>query len=233
MVRPPPTRSLTSDLPTMSAILRIAITTLAAQGLVCADLPKKAPLSKYSDLWTKSPFTSKPPPPPPPDEIPAFEDYALAGVSPIEGGYRVTLLDKKNPEKRIFIFSDDPGSKDGFKILGVTRDPDKPRGTVVRLSSGSQTGTVTYDDKLMTLAAPPPPQNPQQAQPQMPGQPQPQLQPGQMPQRQPRPRVVPPPVPGQPQPQAQPRVQINQPQGQPQQNTQRFDRQDRRGGRGR
>ena len=28
-----------------------------------ADLPKKAPITKYTGLWTNSPFTSKPPPP--------------------------------------------------------------------------------------------------------------------------------------------------------------------------
>ena len=223
----------------MSLLFRITLAALAAHGLASADLPKKAPITKYSNLWTNSPFTSKPPPPAPPDEAPAFEDYALTGVSPIQGGYRVTLMDKKQPDQRIFVYSDDPNPKHGFKILGVTRDPDKPRGTVVRLSSGTQTGTVTYDDKLMTLAAPKV-QNPPQAQPQIPGQPMPQpaLQPGQMPQRQPRPRVVPPPVPvqaGQAQPQVHPQVQphvpITQPQAVPQQN--HSQRPDRRGGRDR
>jgi hypothetical protein len=224
----------------MKAIFRIALATLAAHGLVAADSPKKAPITKYTNLWQNSPFTSKPPPPGPVEEAPAFEDYSLAGVSPIEGGYRVTLMDKKKPEQRIFIYSDDPNPKHGFKILGVTRKPDEPRGTVVRLSSGSQTGTVTYDDKLMAIAAPKP-QAPQQPQA-IPGQPMPQpLQPGQMPQRQPRPRVVPPPVPtqgqvqpGQPQiqPQIQPQVPITQPQVVPQQSqSQRFERPDRRGGR--
>lgn len=231
----------------MKAIFRIALATLAAHGLVAADSPKKAPITKYTKLWQDSPFTSKPLPPPPDDPAPAFEDYSLAGVSPIEGGYRVTLMEKKDPTKRHFIYSDDPNPPKGFKILGVTRKADDPRGTVVRLSTGSQVGTVTYDDKLMTIAAPKP-QAPQQ--PAIPGQPVPQpLQPGQIPQRQPRPRVVPPPVPaqgqvqpGQPQVQAQvqpqihvqiqPQVPVNQPQAAPQQiNPQRFERPDRRGGR--
>jgi hypothetical protein len=223
----------------MSLPIRLALVSLAAHGLACADVPKKVPITNYSNLWTNSPFTSKPPPPPPPDEAPVFEEYALSGVSPIEGGYRVTLIEKKQPDKRIFIYSDDPNPPKGFKILGVTRKADDPRGTVVRMSSGSQTGTITYDDKLMALAAPKP-----QAvqQPQIPGQPpQPVLQPGQMPQRQPRPRVVPPPVPvqGQAQPvqpqiqqQIQPQIQQIQPQAVPQQiNPTQFQRPDRRGGR--
>jgi hypothetical protein len=219
--------------------IRIALVTLAAHGLACADLPKKAPITNYSNLWNNSPFTSKPPPPGPVEEAPAFEEYSLAGVSPIDGGYRVTLMEKKDPTKRHFIYSDDPNPPKGFKILGVTRKADDPRGTVVRMSSGNQTGTITYDDKLMAIAAPKP-QAPQQ--PQIPGQPpQPALQPGQMPQRQPRPRVVPPPVPvqgqAQPvqpqiQPQIQPQVPINQPQAVPQQiHPSQLQRPDRRGGR--
>lgn len=218
----------------MSAAIRTALLVLAATGWVAADLPKKSPITKYTGLWQNSPFTSKPPPPESAPEVNPLEDYALAGVSPISGGYRVTLLNKKTPDERIFVYSDEPKPKHGFKILAVTRKPGDPLGTVVRMSSGSLTGTVSYDDKLLALAQPKPQAPPKpQAQP---GQPQPQpLQPGQMPQRQPRPRVVPPPVPGQAQPQiqpqAQPQVQVPQPQVQP--NTQRFERPDRRGGRDR
>ncbi len=158
-----------------------------------------------------------------------LEDYALIGVSPIAGGYRVSLINKKNPEERMIVDTDNPAAK--FKILNVTRKPGDPLGTVVRLSTGTVTGTVTYDDKLLTLvAAPakaPPGQPPQPGQP--PGTPQPQPQPNNPAQRQPRPRVVPPPAPqagapGVPQaPQQQQNPQIQQ--GQPaQQNNMRPDR---------
>ena len=64
------------------------------------------------------------------------------------------------------------------------------------MTSGSRTGSVGFDEKLLILA-PPPAAKPQPGANPRPGQPgaQPQLQPGQMPPRQPRPRVVPPPVP--------------------------------------
>ncbi len=182
-------------------------------GCASAELPKKMPLGRYSGLWMSSPFTSKPPPPQPMVEGNPLEDYALIGVSPIAGGYRVSLINKKNPEERLLVDSDNPGSK--FKILNVTRTPGDPLGTVVRLNTGSVTGTVTYDEKLLTLAAAPanagahPP-----GQPPMPGQvPGGQPQPANIQQRQPRPRVVPPPapVPGAPQPQQIPQVQQGQP----------------------
>lgn len=208
----------------MSTASRILLLTLAITGWVVAKPPVKQPLQAYSSLWTNSPFTSKPPPPGPAEVANPLEDYALLGVSPISGGYRVTLINKKKPEERVTVDSDRP-SKDGFKVLAVERKSGDPLGTVVRMMSGTVTGTIAFDDKLLTVAAPPAAKA-ATAKPQvLPGRPpQPQIQPGQMPQRQPRPRVVPPPAPGV-QPQPQPQLQ---PQAQPAQiNT----RQDRRGGR--
>lgn len=171
---------------------------LALIDVVRADLPKKAPLSRYATLWSNSPFTSKPPPPEAGPASNPLDDYALIGVSPIGGsGYRVSLINKKKPDERIIVDSDKP-SKDGFKVLEVIRKAGDPLGTIVRMNSGSMTGTVAFDTKLLTLTAAPKAAVPQ---PGVPGQPAqvPQVQPGQapgnLPVRQPRPRVVPPPTP--------------------------------------
>lgn len=186
----------------MKPVPSILLATFALVGMASADVPVKAPPTKYRNLWENSPFTSKPPPPEEGPVANPLEDYALGGVSPITGGYRVTLLNKKKPEERITVDTDSP--KSGFKILEVTRKSGDPLGTIVRMSSGALTGTVSFDEKLLTLAAPP---APAKAQPgAQPGQPPvpapPNGQPG-IPQRQPRPRVVPPPT-----PQAQPQ-QVN------------------------
>jgi hypothetical protein len=162
-------------------------------GLASAVLPQKAPLTKYVGLWTNSPFTSRPPPADLGPAVNPLDDYALAGVSPVGSGYRVTLLNKKKPEDRITVDSDNP--KCEFKILEVTRKPGDPLGTVVRLSSGALTGTVSFDEKLLTLAAAPVPKGapkvpPGVVVPGMPLQPgQPANQPGGA-ARTPRPRVV-------------------------------------------
>jgi hypothetical protein len=170
-------------------------------GVTVADLPRKAPLSKYSTLWTDSPFTSKPPPAEQAPALNPLENYALAGVSPIGGGYRVTLLDRKDPVKRIVVETGKPS--EGFKILAVNRKQGDPLGTVVQMSSGSVNGSVKFDESLLTLQAPPAQQQPAAQLP--PGiQPAPQPPGNQPPQRQPRPRVVPPPN---LQPGAQPGVQ--------------------------
>ncbi len=207
----------------MKSTPRILLVALALTGWAVADLPKKAPISKYTRLWTESPFTSKPVVAPAGPVADPLEDYSLAGVSPVTGGYRVTLLNKKNPTERLIVESDRPTG--GFKILAVTRKPGDPLGTVVRMSSGSVTGNVAFDPQLLTLAPPPAPTGgPKPGQPNLPGvvpgtapgvnhgaapvgQPGQAGQPGQVPPRQPRPRVVPPAItptqpvrPGQPSP---------------------------------
>jgi len=183
-------------------------------GVAWADLPRKAPLTKYSGLWSNSPFTSKPPPPEQVEAPNPLEDYALAGVSPIAGGYRVTMLNRNNPEERIIVDSDRP--RDGFKILGVNRKDGDPLATVVQMESGSVTGTISFDESLLTLIPPPAPQPQPRGNPQLP----PGLQPGQAQPpgqgtRQPRPRVVPP-NPQNPQAQPQPQAAPQQPQAAPQ-----------------
>lgn len=173
----------------------ILILSLTLAGWAVADLPKKAPITKYYSLYTNSPFTSKPAviDPAPPTSI--IDDYALSGVSPVSGGYVVTLLNKKKPDERISVKSDEVKPKHGFKILEVNRVPGNPLGTTVRLSSGSSIGTVAFDEKLLTLSAAPaakahPQANPTIQSPQPNQIPQPAPSP--LPLRQPRPRIVPP-----------------------------------------
>lgn len=181
---------------------RILIIALALTGWAVADLPKKAPKSKYTRLWMDSPFTSKPLVEAAGPVADPLEDYALLGVSPVTGGYRVTMLNKKDPSKRLIVESDRPS--EGFKILGVTRKPGDPLGTVVRMSSGSVSGNVAFDKKLLTIAAPAAPAAPGGSKAPLPLLPgvahgaAPVGQPGQEPTRQPRPRVVPPVAPSQP-----------------------------------
>jgi hypothetical protein len=235
-----------SPFPAMIPTLRIACCALALVGWTHADVPKKAPKTKYTGLWMNSPFTSKPPPPEDAPEANPLEDYALLGVSPIAGGYRVTVIKKKEPETRIFLSSTDAKPKDGLKVLGVTRKAGDPLGTVVRMSSGLKTGNVGYDEKLLTLAQAPA-QKPQgqPGQAAQPGQPTPvpanPAQPGTAPDPRTllRNRIIQqPPQPGAPgQTTAQPTPPIGtQPAAQPTGGPPRFDRSsfqrpDRRGGR--
>ncbi len=160
-----------------------------------ADIPRKQPLVKYTGLWTNSPFTSKPPPVTAGPTVNPLDDFTLTGIAPVPGGYRITIISKKDPELKKVI---EPGRTGEFSVVSVNRNPDKPLGTTVVLSTGSVQGTVSFEEEMLTLKAPPAPQQ----QP-----PQGNLPPGIAPaqanqpqnantaQRQPRPRIVPPPTP--------------------------------------
>lgn len=168
-----------------------------------ADIPGKAPLTRYTGLWTNSPFTSKPPPPATAEIANPLADFTLTGIAPVPGGYRVTIINRKNPEQKKVI---EPSVRSEFKVISVNLDAGDPLATSVILSSGSMQGTVSFEKELLTLNSPPPPQqNPAQQNQQQPNQPPvPGLPPGVDPnqatngnspavERRPRPRIVVPP----------------------------------------
>lgn len=191
----------------MNTISLIFLVPLATLHTASADIPKKPPLVKYTGLWTNSPFTSKPVVEQQGTAENPLDDFTLTGIAPVPGGYRITIINKKNPEIKKII---EPGGSDTeFKVVSVDRNPGKTLGTTVVLSTGSMQGTVSFEPDLITLKAAP--AAPQPGQPQ-PGQPQPNgLPPGVVPpqgnqdpnqpnggatvQRQPRPRIVAPPTP--------------------------------------
>lgn len=124
---------------------------LAFTGAAVADLPKKPLLTRYTSLYTHSPFTSKPAERIPGPAQDPLADYALIGVAPLENnGFRVTLIDRKKPEEQTTVFSDRPN--DLFKIISVTPKAGDPLATVVRMQMGDSTGTVGFDSKLLTVA---------------------------------------------------------------------------------
>lgn len=179
----------------MASAALVLVSLVAFAQPVMAAIPSKQPLVKYTGLWTNSPFTSKPPPPPPGETVNPLDDFTLTGIAPVPGGYRITIISKKNPEVKKVI---EPGRTGEFSFVSVNRNPDKALGTTVVLSTGSMQGTVSFEEELLTLKAPPAPQQPAQQGNLPPGitpaqanaQPEPAA-----PQRQPRPRIVPPPAP--------------------------------------
>jgi hypothetical protein len=184
--------------------------------LAFAAAPEKAPLTKYTTLWSNSPFTTKPPPPTAKEEDSALADWTLGGVSAVEGGYMITLHHKKNAgESQIIrprgvqkIFPDKiewlaPGAPGTFKLERVERGKGGWKGTEVHLLAGAKSGVVRFDEKNLVPKASAPAQGRQGQQPgqpgQQPGQPGAQPAPGQQPNqaapgggRQPRQRVLPP-----------------------------------------
>ena len=119
--------------------------------LIVAGLPSAAmagSLGKkerrgYSHLWSNSPFTETREVVAPPPANP-FEHLALAGVAPIPGGYRINLLDRRNPATPILL-----SERPELRVISVDYSAGNLLQTTVRLSQGGTEGVVTFDPKLL------------------------------------------------------------------------------------
>jgi len=123
----------------------LALFALPAEGRA----PQKPPIMSYKRLWTDSPFTTKPVvvKEGPVEAANPFEDWALGGVSSFNGRYMVTLFNRKDASQKKIVDQAEKNSE--FRVVSVKQDPDNYKNTVVVLSSGGKTGTVTYDEKLL------------------------------------------------------------------------------------
>ncbi len=144
MVRPSSRHHLTAMHLSRNLLITLSLCQLAA-----ASQPKSIKPGQYDRLVKESPFTSKvrfvnPPP------VDVFADYVLAGVTPLEGSYLVSLFDKKKPEERISI----PGNSLGFRVVEVRPGNDGPLSTSVVIGNGTKTGVVGFDEKLLVLKSP-------------------------------------------------------------------------------
>ena len=129
----------------LSAGLFIALVVSAS-----AAPPKKPSVAHFTSLISGSPFTIKPPPP----ErtvvgTPLERDWMLGSIRPIDGGYSVTLINKKDRKDRIRFI---PGFSAGeFQLLEVKQDVNNSANSRVRVRKGTQEGWLTYDEKLIKV----------------------------------------------------------------------------------
>lgn len=175
----------------MNALATLLLVLVVTES-VMADVPRRPDRNRYNDLVVNSPFTSKPPPPESAEAPNPLEDYALGGVSKLNGGYYVILFDKKKAgEKKVIR----PGSdKNEFEVQEVKWSDGSWKDTTVVLKSkvGGKVGTVGFDEKLLTVKAQAkaPTKKPNTPAKLPKGAKPPTPQPGQKPARTPRPRVV-------------------------------------------
>lgn len=168
---------------------------LLLSSVALADVPVKPTLTRYSRLWTDSPFTSKPVVDAGPARVEEnpLEDYALGGISKLKDGYYAVLINKKKPDERQVI---KPGGQSDFEIVSVQWGEANWKDTVATVKSGSNQGQVGFDDQVLAVKKTPPQQaaqKPQPGRPVIPGLNQNNVQNPNA--RKPRPRVVRPPNP--------------------------------------
>lgn len=136
-------------------IRHLLLIALATTAVGHAELPQKVPLMRYQRLWTDSPFTAKPVVDSKGTVANPLEDYVLLGVSQIGGAHRVRMMNKKKPtDPRIIVETGKPSQ--GFSILDVIHSSDgNMLHTMVRMQSGSQIGTIAFDEKFLKPTPPP------------------------------------------------------------------------------
>lgn len=134
----------------ISALTGLACTALS----VCAfgdDVPRKQPVGRYATLWTNSPICDPPPVVDPPPTVSELDDYTLAGVSPVNGGYSVILINKTKRDKRVHLL---PGmaNSEGFTVKSVRQDPVSSKNTTVEVATANgKASWVGYEEKFLAL----------------------------------------------------------------------------------
>lgn len=117
-----------------------------------AETPRPPTLTRYSRLWTDSPFTSKPAGPASISPDNPLNDYVLGGASRLNDGYYVILLNKKKPEEKKVIR---PGSSSEFEILAVNWSSTAWKDTTVTVRHGANTATLGFDEQALKVQTPP------------------------------------------------------------------------------
>ena len=128
----------------------ICLATLAVTtGWVSASPPKQPRSQHYARLWTASPFTIKPTAVAPASVSPLERDWSLGSIVPLQNGYAVTLINKKDRKDRIRFI---PGFSTGeFKLIEVKQNTASRKESRVLVSKGSQKGWISYDEKVVSL----------------------------------------------------------------------------------
>ena len=150
----------------MSKSYFLAVCLMASGTAFAAGPPSKQSVSKYLHLSQKSPFTNEPTVDAGPRPVSVLDDWSLGGVSEVEGGYMVTLVNKKNqgetqiikPRGTVHSTKDEmkwinPGAPGSFKVDKVEFGKTSWKETTVMVSVGDEKGTMTFDDKQLAPAA--------------------------------------------------------------------------------
>jgi hypothetical protein len=121
--------------------------------IASAAAPRKPLPGRYAALYQSSPFTTPAPPTiNPMAMVNPLDEWALGGVSKFPDGYFVILINKKRPDEKVVI---QPGQSSDYEVIEVSDGGRDYTGTQVKLRYQKNTiGTVTFDQKLLTVKSP-------------------------------------------------------------------------------
>jgi hypothetical protein len=121
-------------------------------GVATAEPPRKPTVFQFNALIERSPFTIRPTSSGSTPSSPLEREWMLGSIRPNGEGWSVTLINKKNRKDRVRLI---PGfAAGGFQLLDVKQDPQSAENSRVRVSKGSQTAWIGYDESLIKVRPP-------------------------------------------------------------------------------
>lgn len=139
--------------------MKILIVLFLTSSVLLFGEPRKEPITKYRQLWSRSLITIPPTPPEKEavDETTPLDDYVLGGYTKLQSGYFVSLINTKDRTDRLTISPSVPGSGK-YSVLKVETNPENFSDVRVLIRVGTQEKWIGYDEKFLTLSRPAPSQ---------------------------------------------------------------------------
>jgi hypothetical protein len=128
----------------MTIFLKCILTLVALTMLGEAALPKNPSVDEYLPLLRRSAFVIKKPVIPTQQPI-INSSLTLRGVSMFDDGWFVTVVDRKDTKKRIFLREGAPANLNGIRLVKVNKDNDDYMKTTVVVMTGGRQMTIGYN----------------------------------------------------------------------------------------
>jgi hypothetical protein len=106
-------------------------------------LPSPFPVSRYKELWERSPFQLESAAPPPPASASLAQRYALTGIAEISGE-PIAFIMERATQQRLMVRKDGSGSGD-LALVQIDVAPKKYGDSTVTLRQGAEVGVVKFD----------------------------------------------------------------------------------------
>ncbi len=124
----------------LTSILSLVALTMLGE----AALPKSPSVDEYRLLLTRSAFVIKKPVIPTQQPI-VNSSLTLRGVSMFDDGWFVTVVDRKDTKKRIYLREGAPANSDGIRLVEVNKNNNDYMKTTVVVMTGGRQMTIAYN----------------------------------------------------------------------------------------
>ncbi len=110
--------------------------------------PAISGISRYEQIWKRSPFIQETPPIPP---LPLSAKFALVGIVSLQGRPVAFLIDRRETDparSRFMIFLEQRDTAHDLQLLSVSLDPVIQKSTV-KIQRGAEQATLAWDPAVL------------------------------------------------------------------------------------